>query len=105
MLPPIAVSNAALEFALDKIADEVDRSAVSAALVRRGLRIETVPERSGRALDRDAAANAIVRTLASLERSTTPTPLPVVAAAPAVTAQMLAPAARRARVALSARSP
>ena len=101
VLPPVAVSNAALEFALDKIASKVDRSAVSASLVRRGLRIETVPERSGRELDRDAAANAVVRTLASLERSTTPTPLPVVVAAPAATAQMLVPVARRARLVLS----
>ena len=102
VLPPIAVSNAALEFALDKVADEVDRPAASAALVRRGLRVETVPDRTGRALDREAAANAIVRALGSLERSLTPTPLPVTAAAPDVTARMLAPAARRARIALSA---
>jgi hypothetical protein len=59
VLPPVAVSNAALEFALDKVAGRVDRSAVSAALVRRGLRIETVPGRSGQALDRDAAANSV----------------------------------------------
>jgi len=102
VLPPIAVSNAALEFALDKVADEVDRPPASAALVRRGLRVETVPDRTGRALDREAAANAIVRALGSLERSLTPTPLPVTAAAPDVTARMLAPAARRARIALSA---
>jgi vancomycin resistance protein YoaR len=101
VLPPVAVSNAALEFALDKVAGRVDRSAVSAALVRRGLRIETVPGLSGQALDRDAAANSVVRTLASLERSTTPTPLPVAVAAPEVTARTLAPAARRARIALS----
>jgi vancomycin resistance protein YoaR len=101
VLPPIAVSNAALEFALDKVANEVDRSAVSAALVRRGLRIETVPDRTGRALEREAAANAIVRALGSLERSITPTPLPVAAAAPDVSAAMLAPAARRARIAVS----
>ena len=102
VLPPIAVSNAALEFALDKVAGEVDRRAASAALVRRGLRVETVPDRTGRALDREAAANAIVRALGSLERSLTPTPLSVTATAPDVTARMLAPAARRARIALSA---
>ena len=102
VLPPVAVSNAALEFALDKVATEVDRSAVSAALVRRGLRIESVPGRSGRELDREAAANTIVRTLGSLERSMTPTALPVAAAAPDVTVAMLAPSARRARIALSA---
>jgi vancomycin resistance protein YoaR len=102
VMPPIAVSNAALEFALDKVADEVDRPAVSAALVRRGLRIETVPDRTGRALEREVAANTIVRALGSVERSMAATPLPVVAAAPDVTARMLAAAARRARVAVSA---
>ena len=102
VLPPIAASNAALEFALDKVADEVDRPAASAALVLRGLRVETVPDRTGRTLDREAAANAIVRALGALERSVSPTPLPVTAAAPDVTARMLAPAARRARIALSA---
>ena len=34
VLPPIAVSNAALEFALDKVADEVDRPAAPASRSR-----------------------------------------------------------------------
>jgi vancomycin resistance protein YoaR len=101
VLPRVSVSNAALEFALDKIAVEVDRDPESAALVRRGLRIETVPDRSGSRLEREAAAQVIVRTLGSLDRSGSTTTLPVVTAAPPVTAAMLALPARRARVALS----
>ncbi len=49
VLPPLAVSNGALEFALDRIAQRVDREPKNAALVRRGLRIEVVRERSGSA--------------------------------------------------------
>lgn len=100
--PRLAVSNAALEFALDRIAADVDRESTSAALVRRGLRIATVPEQAGVSLDRDAAAQVIARTLGSLERSGRRTALPVVTATPPVTAAMLAPVATRARVALSA---
>jgi len=102
VLPLVAVSNAALEYALDKIAAEVDQAPESAALVRRGLRIETVPERLGRRLERAAAAELVVRALGSLERPVGSTALPVGTATPPVTAPMLAPAARRARVALSA---
>jgi vancomycin resistance protein YoaR len=102
VLPRIAVSNAALEFALDKIAAEVDRPSASAALVRRGMRVETVPERSGLQLEREAAAQAVVRALGSLDRHAQSTTLPVATEIPRVTAVMLAPSARRARVALSA---
>jgi vancomycin resistance protein YoaR len=101
VLPRIAVSNAALEYALDTIGDATDRPPASGALVRKGLRIRTIPERSGRRLDRDAAAEVVARTLASIERTGALTQLPVRVAEPSVTAAMLAPAARRARVALS----
>jgi vancomycin resistance protein YoaR len=101
ILPRLAVSNAALEFALDRIARRTDREPESAALVRRGLRIRTVPEQAGLRLDREAAARAVVRALGSLDRSTAGMALPVVVAAPKVTAETLAPVARRARVALS----
>jgi len=103
VLPRLAASDAALEFALDGIAARVDREARSAALVRRGLRIQTVPELSGSRLERDAAAEVIVRTLGRLDRSGVPVALPVVVAPPKVTAGMLAPAERRARMAV--RSP
>ncbi len=44
VLPRLTVSNAALEYALDQIADDVDRSPKSATLVRRGLRIKVLPD-------------------------------------------------------------
>jgi vancomycin resistance protein YoaR len=100
VLPRIAVSNAALEYALDQVAAKVDRPAESAALVRRGLRIQTVPDQSGRRLDRERAAAIVARTLGSLDRATT-VALPVAAIAPAVSAAQLAPVAARARTALS----
>jgi vancomycin resistance protein YoaR len=102
ILPRLAVSNAALEFALDRMAAGVDRPAESAALVRRGLRVEIVPELSGQRLVRDAAAQALVRALGSVDRVAVQTVLPVVVATPRVTAPMLSVAARRARTALSA---
>jgi vancomycin resistance protein YoaR len=102
VLPRLAVSNAALEFALDRIATAVDRDPLSAALVRRGLRVETIPGRIGTRLEREAAAELVVRQLGSLDRKGgTTVALPVVTATPPVTAAMLAAPARRARVALS----
>jgi vancomycin resistance protein YoaR len=100
VLPRIAVSNAALEYALDQVAGKVDRSAESASLVRRGLRIQTVPERRGKRLERDRAAEIVARTLGSLDRPPS-VPLPVATIAPAVSAEELAPVAVRARTALS----
>jgi vancomycin resistance protein YoaR len=102
VLPPVAVSNAALEFALDRIADEVDSDAESAALVRRGLRFEVVPERAGRRLQRTRAGEVIVRNLGSLDRSGSSVALPVVSSEPRVSAGQLARATRRARLAVSA---
>jgi len=101
VLPRLAVSDAALDFALERIADSVDRAPKDAALVRRGLEIESVPEQIGRRLAREEAAHAVVRGLGSLERLHAPIPLPVVVDAPDVTARALVPSARRARVALS----
>ncbi len=101
VLPRLAVSNAALEFALDRMATQIDREPRSAALVRRGLRIETVPERAGSRLEREAAAEVVVRALGLLDRSGIPVVLPVIAASPKVTAGMLVPAASRARLAIS----
>jgi vancomycin resistance protein YoaR len=101
VLPPLAVSNAALEFALDRIARRVDREPKSATLVRRGLRIHVIPEHSGRRLERDPAGELVVRALGSVQRSGGPVVLPVQSEAPPVSARMLARAARRAQVALS----
>jgi vancomycin resistance protein YoaR len=103
VLPRLAVSNAALEYALDQIAEDVNRPPRNAAVVRRGLRISVAPAQTGRRLDRDAAAEVVVRALGALERDgSTATSIPVGVTRPPVTAAKLTDAARRARVALSA---
>jgi vancomycin resistance protein YoaR len=102
VLPELAVSNAALEYALDQIAADVNRRPRSAALVRRGLRIRIVAARSGSRLDREAAAEVVVRALGQVERTAATTALPVYVTPPRVTADMLAGAAARARTATSA---
>lgn len=102
VLPQLAVSNAALEYALDQIADDVNRRPQSAALVRRRLRIRVVPEQAGSRLDREAAAEVVVRALGQVERMPGPTMLPVQVTTPAVGAAMLVGAAERARTAMSA---
>jgi vancomycin resistance protein YoaR len=101
VLPRIAVSNAALEYALRQIAGDVDQQPRNAALVRKGLRFQVVPERTGTRLDRDAAAETIVRALGQLDRTLGATPLPVSVASPQMTAQMLAAPAAKARLAVS----
>jgi vancomycin resistance protein YoaR len=102
ILPRVAVSDGALDYALERMAASIDRAPKSAALVRRGLRIESVPHQVGSRLQRDAASRVVVRALGSLERTGTPVALPVASTEPKVTEEMLAPVARRARVALSA---
>jgi vancomycin resistance protein YoaR len=101
VLPRLAVSDAALDYALDQIAARVDRRPRNAALVRRGLRIATVSDRAGARLDREHAARTIVRALGSIERNGGAVTLAVVAAEPKVTAGELAPVARLARIAVS----
>ena len=101
VLPRLVVSNAALEYALDKIAADVDQRPRSARLVRHGLRIQVVPDQPGSRLDRDAAADTIVRTLGQLDRPTGAVALLVEVTTPPVTAEMLAASAERARVAIS----
>jgi vancomycin resistance protein YoaR len=102
VLPSVAVSNSALEYVLDQIADDVNRAPESAAVVRRGLRVRVVSEQTGSRLDREAAAEVVVRALGELDRDTSTTALPVAVTTPRVSAAMLAGAAARARVALSA---
>jgi vancomycin resistance protein YoaR len=101
VLPRLAVSNAALEYALDRIARDVDREPHNAALVRNGLRIRIVPDRTGTQLDRDGAAQTLVRMLGQLDRAPGATMLPVSVAPPNVTAVMLAAPAAAARLAIS----
>jgi vancomycin resistance protein YoaR len=99
--PPVRVYEAALEFKLAQLAREIDQRHVEAKLVRRGLQIEVVAGQPGRRLDQDGAARRIVRALARLERGR-PVALPVIVDPVDVTAADLAPAARAARLALSA---
>ena len=70
--------------------------------MRRGLRFRVADEQAGRRLDREAAAEVIVRALGQLERTPGATVLPVKVMAPPVSAAMLAAAAERARLAVSA---
>jgi len=99
--PPVQVYGAALDFKLAGIAEAIDRPHVEAKLVRRGLGIEVVPGQEGRRLDQDVAGGRIVRALARLERGQ-PVVLPVRIDPIEVTTADLAPAARQARIALSA---
>ncbi len=101
IVPQIEVYRAALDFKLGQLAREIDQRQVEAKLVRRGLAIEVVAGQAGRRLDREAAAGRIVRSLARHERGQ-PVALPIVVDPVAVTAAELAPAARDARLALSA---
>jgi vancomycin resistance protein YoaR len=101
ILPRLTVSNAALEYALDQIAEDVDRAPANAKLVRRGLRIRIVPDETGASLDREAAAEVIVRSLGRLDRAPGAALLPVSVTPPKVTAATLEAPARRARLAIS----
>ena len=99
--PPVQAYGAALDFKLAGLAQAIDQSHVEAKLVRRGLGIEVVAAQPGRRLDQKAAGETIVRALARLDRGR-PVALPVRIDPVNVTAADLAPAARRARIALSA---
>jgi vancomycin resistance protein YoaR len=100
--PPVSVLRGALGYELQLIAKKVDRLQRAASLVRHGSRIEIVPGRPGRVLDRQAAADTIVRSLASLQLPVGPVELPFRTVPPRLSAVALVPAARRARLMLSA---
>src|SRR4029077_8948574 len=63
--PPTRVLERALVFQVGKIARTVNRPHNDAAIVLRGLRPVVVPARTGAVLDRAAAGDTIVRSLAS----------------------------------------
>ena len=86
--PPVRAYDAAVAYEVGRIAARVDRPAVPARLVRHGLAVEAVPGRTGRLLDRAAAARTIVDALASFSRA--PVRLPLVRDPPAVTVGSLA---------------
>jgi vancomycin resistance protein YoaR len=100
-IEPIAeVFQAALDERLERIAADVDQSAVEASLVLDGFEPTVVPAQAGRKLDREAAAAAVVDALEGFERVATP--LPVVVDPPEVTSGTLEPVARQLRTVLSA---
>jgi vancomycin resistance protein YoaR len=98
--PTADVFEAALNERVRRIAEAVDGPAREAALALNGLEPEIVPGQAGRALNREAAAAAMVSALAGFDRSAQP--LPVAVDAPEVTSDMLAPVARQLGVVLSA---
>ena len=66
--PPTRVFEAALRYEVGRIATAVDHPHVDAALVLRRLRPVILPARAGAVLDRSAAADTIVRSLAGFQR-------------------------------------
>ena len=100
VVPPTQVYDPALQYELDRIAREINTRHREASIVLRGLRPQIVPGRTGRVLDRDAAATTIVRALASLSRS--PVDLPVRMDAPQITPNDLTVIAAEVKTALSA---
>jgi vancomycin resistance protein YoaR len=98
--PPTQVYDAALRYKLDEIAAAVNVPARNASIVLHGRSIEVVHSRTGRKLDRTAAASTIVRALASLKRE--PTGLPIDVDQPKIKAGDLTVAKAQVETALSA---
>ncbi len=98
--PAAKVDRAALEDTLRRMAAAVDIPHRDASLRLRGLEPQIVPGRPGRVLDRKRAGEAIVASLASLDRR--PLVLPLRVDPVRVPARSLLPVARRVRRALSA---
>jgi vancomycin resistance protein YoaR len=97
--PPTQVYDAALRAKLDEIEAAVNIAHRDASIKLRGAEPEIVASQTGRALDRRAAAETIVRALASLQRE--PVGLPVRVDKPKVTAEGLRVAQAQVRTALS----
>ena len=99
--PPTRVLERALVFEVGKIARTVNRPHNDAAIVLRGLRPVVVPARTGAVLDRAAAGDTIVRSLASFQRGTVA--LPVRVDSPSVRAADLTPVVAQVQTALGRR--
>jgi vancomycin resistance protein YoaR len=97
--PSTRVWSSALDLELARLAAAIDRPAKQASIRLHGLTPVVLPDQTGEALDRKAAASVLVRALASFDRGTVG--LPVRLDAPRVTAADLAPVAARIRTALS----
>jgi vancomycin resistance protein YoaR len=99
--PTTSAYPSAVRVAVARIAAAVDRPAVNAGVLRRGLTFEVTAARSGVRLDRAAASAAVVAALASFDRGPA-IPLPVARAVPETTPDELAGAVAALRVATSA---
>jgi vancomycin resistance protein YoaR len=95
LVPPIRAYNAALTYELQLLAKAVDRPHQEARLVRRGLHITIAAGTTGRSLDKQAAREVLVRSLASFSRESV-IGLPVRVDAPHVTVAKLTSAQRTA---------
>jgi vancomycin resistance protein YoaR len=100
IVPRTRVREGALEYELDRFAGALGRSRVEPSLRLRGLEPEIVQGRTGRVLDREAAARLVVASLVGLERA--PVALPVRTEAPSVSSGDLTAARARVRTILSA---
>jgi vancomycin resistance protein YoaR len=87
LVPPIRAFDAALSYELDLLAKAVDRPHQEARLVRRGLHITIAAGATGHAVDKAAARQVLVRSLASFSRG--PVGLPVRIDVPRVTVASL----------------
>ncbi|MCW2963225.1 MAG: hypothetical protein JWO17_477 [Actinomycetia bacterium] len=95
LVPPIRAYDAALTYELELLSKAVDRPHQEARLVRRGLHITIAAGTTGRALDKQAAREVLVRSLASFSREAA-VGLPVRIDAPRVTVATLTSAQRTA---------
>jgi vancomycin resistance protein YoaR len=101
LVPPIRAYDAALTYELELLARAVDRPHREARLVRRGLHITIAAGATGQSLDKQAAREVIVRSLASFARESV-VGLPVQIDTPRVTVATLTRAQRTASRIVSA---
>jgi vancomycin resistance protein YoaR len=95
LVPPIRAYDAALTYELQLLAKGIDRPQREARLVRRGLHITIAAGATGRSLDKQAAREILVRSLASFSRQSS-VGLPLRSEAPHVTVASLTNAQRTA---------
>ena len=100
--PPTRVLNGALEYKLGLLAGKVNRARATLRSSAVAGTSSSCPARAGLVLDRHAAELTLVRSLASIDRTSARVNLPLRVQQPRVRAAALADAARQARVALSA---
>jgi len=101
VLPSASSFKSVLDYEVGAMAKTVDRKPLEPAVARRGLRFVGVPGRSGYELDQGAAAELIVRSLASFQRGGN-VALPLVRREPKLTLDALTGAIDAARLAVSA---